>query len=241
MFEIVVFTIVFFVACGISNLTGFGTGTIAIPILLGFLPFDQTLLLTGIMQWLSGLLKMTGFFDHVQWRIVFTFGMPALFATIIGSSLVFIIPHQILYHLFGAFIFCYGLVLIFNLTFYVKKTWYSILTGGTLYGLSAGTFGMRGPIRAIFLTAFDLSKKEYIATSGAIGLLADISRLFVYIFGGITLSPFIFKWLGLFIFATIVAAYCARLLVIKLPQRKFEIMVGIFLLIIGLKLFIFLQ
>ena len=239
MFEIVIFTIVFFVASGISNVTGFGTGTISIPILLRFLPFNQTLLLVGIMQWFSGLLKMGGFFHHIRWRIALAFGLPALIATIAGSLLIFIIPHQILYNLFGLFIFCYGVALIFAFIFYVKKTWYSTLIGGIFYGLSAGIFGMRGPIRSIFLTAFSLSKKEYIATSGAIGLLADISRFFVYLAGGVILSPILVKWLWLFILVTIIAAYGAQLFVKKLPQRKFEIIVGIFLVIIGLRFLLF--
>ena len=44
------------------------------------------------------------------------------------------------------------------------------LTGGALYGMSAGIFfGVGGAVRGAFLVTYDLPKEVYIFTAGAIG------------------------------------------------------------------------
>jgi uncharacterized membrane protein YfcA len=239
MMKIILIGIIFFVASGISNIVGFGTGTISIPLLLRFLPYDQTLLLSGIMQWLSGLWKMFGFFRFVQWKIAIVFGLPALITTVFSSMLIFIIPPIQLYQLFGLFLIIYCVLLITDLPVCIPRTWYYAVAGGIIYGFIAGIFGMRGPIRTIFLTAVRLPKREYIATSGAVSLLADISRLFVYLLGGVRLEPFLVKGMLLFIPATIAVAYLAQRLVTFIPQRHFEMAIAIFLGIIGVQLLLF--
>lgn len=238
MMKLVLITVVLCISTGISNITGFGTGTLSMPILVRFLPYDQTLLLVGIIQWFSGLWKMVGFYRHIRWDIALIFGLPAFGATIIGSLLIFIVPPPILYHIFGAFLMVYSSILILNPTFSVKRTWYTAMGGGIFYGFFAGIFGMRGPVRALLLTSYKLSKREYLATSGAIGLSADVSRIFIYSAGGVALDPVLLKGLLLFIPTTLIAAYIAQLFVEKIPQRKFEIIVAIFLAVVGLQLLI---
>jgi uncharacterized protein len=52
--------------------------------------------------------------------------------------------------------------------FKVPETTTTAVTGGVLYGFSAGFFGIGGAVRGAFLAAFDLRKAVYIATAGAI-------------------------------------------------------------------------
>jgi uncharacterized protein len=98
---------------------------------------------------------------------------------------------------------------------------------------------MRGPLRATFLTAFGLSKKEYIATSGAISLLADISRIFVYIYGGIKLNKILMQSLPLFIIVSLIAAFISHFFVRRIAEQKLEFIICLFLFVIGIQLIFF--
>jgi len=56
--EILYITLITILAGGVGTLTGFGTSTIMVPILLFFLPLPQTLLLVGIIHWFGDIWKM---------------------------------------------------------------------------------------------------------------------------------------------------------------------------------------
>ncbi len=73
--EIFYITLLTILASGIGALTGFGTSTIMVPILLFFLPLTQTLLLVGIIHWFGDIWKILLFREGLQWKLIFTFGI----------------------------------------------------------------------------------------------------------------------------------------------------------------------
>jgi uncharacterized membrane protein YfcA len=90
----------------------------------------------------------------------------------------------------------------------------------------------------MFLSAFDLPKAVYIATAGAIGLLVDSTRIIAYFTGGATLPKELWYGLLLFVPISFMGAQIAKLIVDKIPQNKFRIVIAVFLFIIGFKLLV---
>ncbi len=239
MIQLLLLSLLVFVASGISNIAGFGTGTIMVPILLSFFPLQQSFLLAGSMQWFNSLWKMLGFIRHVRLDLLISFGLPSVLAAIIGATILFYLPQELLYRLIGVFLIIYVIILYINPQFKLQESLSVLITGGIVSGFIAGLFGIRGPIRGAFLTSFDLPKRQYIATSGAIGLLVDTARLITYVIGGMRLETYLRNSLIILIVVSLIAAYFAQKLIGKIPQERFRFVVAAFLCLAGLKLLIF--
>jgi uncharacterized membrane protein YfcA len=100
-------------------------------------------------------------------------------------------------------------------------------------------FGLQGLILSSFLLAFDLPKRAYIATGGAIALMIDIFRLSVYWLRGVHLSDELTLNLVFFLTACLLGALTARVLVDYIPQKWFRPVIGMTIMILGLKLALF--
>ena len=94
-------------------------------------------------------------------------------------------------------------------------------------------------MRGAFLSIFDLPKAVYIATVGAIGLAIDSARVTTYVFEGATLPTQLLWGFLLFIPASFIGAHFAKKIVDKIPQKRFRMVVAVFLLLVGIKLFLF--
>lgn len=224
------------IASCIGTMTGFGTSTIMVPIVLLFYPVPQALLFVGIIHWFGNIWKLILFKKGFQWRLILSFGVPGIAAAFFGASLVFNIPGMILSRILGTFLICYVIYLFVKSSFRIKPSLLTGVCGGSLSGFFAGVFGIGGAVRGLFLTAFDLPKEVYIATAGAIALIIDTTRLTTYFAKGARLPTLLLWGLLLFIPASFLGAKIAKRIVDKIPQEHFRKVVAVFLLLVGIKL-----
>jgi len=186
--EIALIALLTIIAGMVGTITGFGTSTIMVPVLLIWFPLPMTLLLVGIIHWFGDIWKIALFRKGFNWRLVFAFGIPGVLLTWLGAHFVFTAPEEMLSRILGGFLVAYTLFLFLNPSFKFKDSTITAAVGGGLSGFFAGVFGVGGAVRSAFLTAFDLPKAVYIATAGAIGLGVDSARLVEYWRGGATLG-----------------------------------------------------
>jgi uncharacterized membrane protein YfcA len=224
------------IASSIGTMTGFGTSTIMVPIMLLFYPVPQTLFFVGIIHFFGNVWKLLLFRKGVRWRLILSFGVPGIAATYLGASLVFDIPAVVLSRILGTFLIIYVVYLFAKSSFKVKPNLVFGACGGALSGFLAGVFGIGGAVRGLFLTAFDLPKAVYIATAGSIALFIDATRLTRYFSKGARLPDMLLYGLPLFIPASFLGAAIAKRVVDKIPQEHFRKIVAVFLLMVGLKL-----
>jgi len=224
------------IAATVGTITGFGTSTIMIPVLVIFLPPIEVIFLVAIIHWFGNIWKVALFRTGIDLRLIALFGIVGLITSYLGASISLGANKDILLRLLGAFLAGYSLFLIFQSHFRVSAGAVTALSGGALSGFFAGMFGIGGAIRAMFLSAFYLPKEVYIATAGAIGLMVDATRIITYFTGGATLTTEL--WWGLLIFIPIsfAGANIAKRIVDKMPQDKFRRVIAVFLFAIGLKL-----
>jgi uncharacterized membrane protein YfcA len=237
--QIIYLAILTIFASGIGTLTGFGSSTVMIPVLLIFFPLPITLLFAGILHFFNDIWKITLFRQGVRWKLILGFGIPGIIFSIIGASLAINAPEELLSRVLGAFLVGYVIFLLLKPKFKIKQSDALAITGGSLSGFLAGIFGIGGAVRSAFLSAFDLPKSVYIATAGAIALAVDSTRIITYYAGGIRLESTLLWGLLIFIPASFIGAKIAQKIVNKIPQKYFRIIIAVFLFIFGIKLVLF--
>lgn len=225
-------------AATIGTITGFGTSTLMIPMLVIFFSPVEAIFLVAIIHWFGNVWKITLFRKGFNLRLVALFGIIGFGTSYLGAFVSLGANEQILLRLLGMFLAGYALFLVFQSKFKIPAGNMTALSGGALSGFFAGMFGIGGAIRSMFLSAFDLPKAVYIATAGAIGIMIDSARIITYFTGGVALPREL--WYGLFLFIPIsfLGAQIAKKIVDKIPQNKFRAVVAVFLFAIGLKLII---
>ncbi|MEX1112417.1 MAG: sulfite exporter TauE/SafE family protein [Candidatus Andersenbacteria bacterium] len=239
MIDIFLLAILTFVAASVGTITGFGTSTIMIPILVLVLPAVEAIFLVAIVHWFGDLWKVMLFRQGVNVRLLILLGGVGLATSYIGASISLGAGEEILMRLLGAFLAGYAIFLVAQKNFRISRGNIAVLIGGALSGFFAGMFGIGGPIRSMFLSAFNLRKAVYIATAGAIGLMVDVTRVVTYVAGGATLSNRLWWSLLILIPVSFAGAQVARKIVDHVPQKQFRTVVAVFLLLIGLKLILF--
>jgi uncharacterized protein len=237
--DIALIALLTFVASGVGTLTGFGTSTIMVPVMASFFPLPQALLFVGIIHWFGDIWKMALFREGLRWDLILKFGVPGVAATVLAGTLVFRIDDAILSRVLGAALLGYVVFLLVKERFRVPETTTTAVTGGALYGLSAGFFGIGGAVRGAFLAAFDLKKAVYIATAGAIGLAIDTGRVATYLREGATIDSRLLWGMLLFVPLSFAGAKAAKQIVDRIPQDRFRTVIAIFLGLVALKLLIF--
>jgi uncharacterized membrane protein YfcA len=237
--EIPVILGIVIIASGIGTITGFGTSTIMVPVMLLHYPVPETLLFVGIIHFFGNVWKLLLFRRGFRWGLVLSFGVPGIAATFLGASLVFNISVTALSKILGSFVIIYVIYLFAKSSFNVKPSVIVGACGGALSGFLAGVFGIGGAVRSLFLTAFDLPKAVYISTAGAIALFIDMTRLTTYFANGVRLSTLLLYGLPLFIPASFLGAALAKRVVDKIPQQHFRKIVAAFLFLMGTKLLLF--
>ncbi len=237
--EILYITLLTVVASGVGTLTGFGTSTIMVPVLLLFLPLPETLLLVGVIHWFGDIWKMILFRKGFRWKLILLFGITGIIASYVGANLVFAVSERLLSQILGGFLVVYVAFLFMKPAFKIPKSSVAAVSGGALSGFFAGIFGVGGAIRGVFLTAFDLPKAVYIATAGAIALFIDTTRIATYVSNDVILEQRFLWGFLFFIPASLLGASAAKKIVDRIPQKKFRIVIAVFLFVVGLKFLLF--
>jgi uncharacterized protein len=236
----VIFTIslLTFVASAIGTLTGFGTSTILIPVLVNFLLPIEAIFLGAIIHWFGNVWKILLFRKGFDLHLLIFFGIVGLITSYVGAFISLGSSEAILLQVLGFFLIIYALFLIFRSSFKIPAVNTTAVLGGGISGFFAGMFGLGGAIRSMFLLAFNLPKAVYIATAGAIGLIVDTTRIITYFSGGTTLSDNLWWGLLVFIPVSFLGAQMAKRIVDRIPQDKFRAVIAIFLFLMGIKLLI---
>ncbi|RLD18853.1 MAG: sulfite exporter TauE/SafE family protein [Bacteroidetes bacterium] len=187
------------VAAGASLLTffsGFGLGTMLLPVFLLFFPVDLAIAMTAVIHFLNNIFKTGLIGGHAVRDVVLKFGIPAFLFAFLGAKVLAYLasfPIRIPYKLFGfpltttlVNVVIGLLLLIFAIVEIVpsknKKPIKDIglAIGGAVSGFFGGVSGHQGALRSGFLIRLGLSKEAFVATGILISLFVDISRLGVY-------------------------------------------------------------
>lgn len=239
MAELTLISVLTLVASVVGTMTGFGTSTIMIPVLLFWYPLPQALLLVGIIHWVGDIWKMALFHKSATWNLLLLFGIPSVLAAYAGARVTLTTEPTLLLRVLGAALIAYTFFLLFYSSWKLPKTKTTAIAGGAVSGLMAGIFGVGGAVRGAFLAAFDLPKHVYIFTAGAIALMTDSIRLFAYGIGNVNLPMELWYGMILFLPLSFVGAWLAKKIVGHVSEKAFRQVIAVFLALVGLKFLLF--
>jgi len=176
--------------------SGFGLGTILLPVFAIWFPLEIAVAMTAIVHLLNNLFKFYLVRKHVDKKVVLAFGIPAIIAAFIGAILLqglSVNPTHFTYEMAGRIYdvtmikLVMAMVIIFFTLFelipFLKKLSFAkkfMPIGGALSGFFGGLSGHQGALRSAFLSKLDLSKEQFVATGTVIACLVDLSRLAIY-------------------------------------------------------------
>lgn len=175
---ILVICLTAFAASLLTFFSGFGLGTILLPVMAIFFPIEVAVALTGVVHFLNNIFKLVLVGRHAVWGVVLRFGLPAMIAAYCGARLLFEMSHvkpvvAVLMIVFS----------IFEILPRFKKIQFGLKwmpIGGVLSGFFGGLSGHQGALRSMFLIRAGLPKEAFIATGVVIACTIDVTRLSVY-------------------------------------------------------------
>jgi len=86
--ESVLICIAAFFAAGLTLFSGFGLGTILMPVAAIFFPVPVAVAITAVVHLLNSLFKLGLLWRNVDRRVLLAFGIPALLAAVPGALLL---------------------------------------------------------------------------------------------------------------------------------------------------------
>ena len=242
-----------FIASGLTLFSGFGLGTILLPVFALFFPIEVAVGMTAIVHFFNTLFKLSVLGRYAKKIVVIKFGLPAIASAFIGAFLLLWFSNLdplFSYHLGDSEFFIQPVRLIIGiliLLFALLELAPGLNTisfdekylplGGILSGFFGGLSGHQGALRSIFLLRCGLSKESFIATGVIVACLVDTSRLFVYssrfteAFRGGNISLLIVSVLSAFF-----GVFIGKRFLKKVTMRGIQLLVSIMLIFIALGL-----
>lgn len=253
MAEIIIICIAAFFTSILTFFSGFGLGTILMPVFALFFPVEVAIALTGVVHFANNLFKMVLVGKHTNKQVLLHFGIPAIFASFAGAWLLMqisgfqplfsyhlgdkqfdVTPVKLVIAVLLLFFSLFEVIPRFQKIQFGKN---KLILGGILSGFFGGLAGIQGALRSAFLIKAGLSKEAYIATGVVIASLVDITRLSVYAERFTTAG--LHENIGLIFSAVasaILGAITGKKLLKKITLQLVQVFVAILLIFISLAL-----
>jgi uncharacterized membrane protein YfcA len=241
------------ITSGLTLFSGFGLGTLLMPVFAIFFPVEVAIALTAIVHFLNNVFKLTLVGRYTDKGVALRFGAPAIIFAFFGAKALLLLSGLAplaAYPLFGKsfeitlikLVIALLLVMfsIAELTPAVSQISFDreyLPLGGALSGFFGGLSGHQGALRSPFLLKAGLSREGYIATGVVIACLVDLTRLGVYgthfaRAGGSGNLPL----LATATISAFLGAFIGSRLMKKVTMRAIQVLVAIMLLAIALGL-----
>ncbi len=241
-----------FIGSLLTFFSGFGLGTLLVPVFGIFFPIELAILMTAIVHFMNNLFKLLLTIRHADRNIVLRFGIPSVIAALAGawlftevSQLPPLLTYTVMEKTFSiepvklviAFLLLiFSLLEMFpallNFNFRAK---HMLPAGGMLSGFFGGLSGHQGALRSAFLIKLGLSKETFIATGVAIACMVDFSRLSVYFINlpGIRLT-INYLLLTAAVLAAFAGAYTGNRFLKKMTLKSIHMVVAAMLIVFAL-------
>lgn len=230
----------------LTLISGFGLGTLLLPVFAVFFPLELAILLTALVHLLNNLFKLGLLWRHIHWSTVLRFGAPGILGAYLGARLMLTLGEraplfQGVFHpvdpldlVIAGLMLLFGLVELSNKlnSFSLPPKW--MVPGGLISGFFGGLSGHQGALRSLFLLRSGLGRETFIATGVAIVCMVDLTRLPTYINTGL-LSRLGEQWPLLLActLASFLGVWWGSKLIRKVTMRGVQAVVGLLMLSIA--------
>lgn len=196
MIEIVAVAVVALGASALTLFSGFGLGTLLLPVFALFFPVEIAVAATAVVHLAGNAAKIAMLGRFADRTVLRRFLFPAVMASLLGArqlTRLSALPPVVSYELFGRVHavtwvgFVIGVLVVgFALWEAVPgaKDWTVdpryLAVGGGLTGFFGGLSGHQGALRSAFLVRCGLDARAFIGTGVVVAVMVDITRLALY-------------------------------------------------------------
>jgi uncharacterized membrane protein YfcA len=217
----------------IGTVGGFGSSVFFVPIANFYLDFHSVLGITALFHLSSNISKIVLFRDGIDKKLLINIGIPSIIFVILGGMLSDKMGSSLLEILLGVFLIALSVYFLIYNNVQISTGRTQMFLGGAISGFASGLIGTGGAVRGITMSAFNLEKNIYVATSAAIDLSIDLSRSVVYVYNGY-LNKTNIIYVPILLIIGFVGTFMGKWILNKLPQDKFKMSSLILILIIGI-------
>lgn len=250
----------YFIICLVAFLTsiltffsGFGLGTILMPVFALFFPIELAIALTGVVHFFNNVFKLILVGNKANKEVLIKFGIPAIIAASIGAWILLNItdlPSIFSYKIgdksfnitpvkliISILLILFSVIELLPFTNKLQFNKKQLPIGGFLSGFFGGLSGHQGALRTAFLIKAGLSKEAFIGTAVVISCFVDFTRISMY--STRMLQSGLYENIPLIISATlaaIVGAFLGHKILKKVTLKFIQKFVAIFLIIVSIAL-----
>jgi hypothetical protein len=245
-------------ASGLTLFSGFGLGTILMPVFALFFPIEVAVASTALVHAANNIFKAVLLGRHADYRVLIKFALPAAAAAMFGAFLLGYlsqIDSIARFEIAGrwctvTYVKLVISVLIVSFAVVELSPRFETLAfserfvplGGVVSGFFGGLSGHQGALRSAFLIRTGMSKEAFIGTGVLAAIIVDVSRMIVY---GATFFAADFETLklqggfGLVTAGTVsafIGAFIGSRLLKKVTLRAVQNIVGLLLILLAVAL-----
>jgi len=234
MAGIIGFFVVAFVAAALASVAGFGTATMTVPFLAMIVGLKAAIPLIATFHGFSGLWRFIQLRRMVNWRLMFLYGVPSVITAYLGARLFLTVPVRAIGLGVGIFLILWAIYSLVTPGKKMPEKPYFLVIGGCISGFTAGLIGLGGAIRSAFLISTKIKKETFIATSSAIALITDISRITTYVVQG-SIAPQHYWYIPVFFVVGFLGSWVGVRQVLKrLPELVVKRVVMVVLILVSI-------
>ena len=185
-------------AAGLTMYSGFGLGTLMLPVFALFFPVEMAVVATALVHGANNVFKVSLLGRHADREVVLKFGLTAIIAAVFGALALAWMSHltdsmsvevneQVVSEVTPVKLVI-GILMIgfalFELLPRFRKMQFDrryLPLGGLLSGFFGGLSGHQGALRSAFLAKSGLTTERFVGSNAVIGFLVDLTRISVYL------------------------------------------------------------
>jgi uncharacterized membrane protein YfcA len=243
-----------FVISGLTLFSGFGLGTVLMPVFALFFPVPVAVAATAVVHLANNLFKLVLVGRHADRRVLIRFAVPAAVAALAGAGLLTLVAdlpawatwrlagseHRItpVKAVIGTVIVGFAIVELSPAFARLALPPRHLLFGGLLSGFFGGLSGNQGAFRSAFLIKAGLAREAFVGTGVAAAVVVDVVRLAVYGLAFVT-SPMailagpVAGVAAAAVLAAFAGAWLGARLLTKVTLRSIHLVVALFLILVG--------
>lgn len=251
--ELVLIGLAALLTSGLTLFSGFGLGTVLMPVFALFFPLPLAIAATAMVHFANNLFKFGLMARQADWPVVAKFSVPAAITAIFGAgSLALFDQWPTLWRytiagssfeitavkaVIGSLIVLFALLELsprFQALAFPSR-WLPL--GGALSGFFGGLSGNQGALRSAFLLKAGLSKEAFVATGVVSAVIVDAVRLTVYgtamLAGQFSQAQTLALPVAVGTLGAFIGAFVGKRLLQKVTLRTVQLTVAIAMLAIG--------
>jgi len=247
-----------FFAAGLTMYSGFGLGTLMLPVFALFFPVEMAVVATALVHGANNVFKVALLGRHADREVVLKFGLTAIIAAIFGAlalgwlvrlndSLSIAVNDDVVSEVTPVKLMI-GILMIGFALFELLPRFRNLQfdrrylpLGGLLSGFFGGLSGHQGALRSAFLAKSGLSTERFVGSNAVIGFLVDLTRISVYVAMFAAVGGRLEDFAGWPLVITgSLAAFCGvmtgKRFLRKVTMKSVQVLVGVLLFGVGLAL-----